>query len=261
MEEDLVAQLRGYLALAPGCFISHVTAARLWNIPLPAWAKRRRDVDIARRRPATQLRREGVIGHRLRITREEITEHHGLWLTTPARTWRDLASSLSVEDLVVAGDYLIRERMRDFSRYQQALCSQSDLINGMLPHVPGSVRLRTAAQQIRPGVDSPQETRLRLRLIAGGLPEPVVNHPLEDPYDGRPLRWGDLAYPEFRIVVQYEGDHHRSSAHWALDITRDSDWHAAGWTVIRLLAADLRDSGLLAVAKVRAALLRAGWVE
>lgn len=218
-------------------------------------------IDISRKNPAQRPRRRGVLGHQLRIEREEIILRDGIWLTTPARTWCDLASLLAEEDLVVAGDFLVRSRTRDFSEHRKALCTVAELTTLRLPRARANALRRAAAAKVRLGVDSPQESRLRLCLVRAGLPEPLVNHSLDDDFDGRPLRWADLAYPEYKIVIQYEGDHHRSRKRLAADIARDEDWQRAGWTVVRLTSGDLQAAGIYAVAKVRAALLRSGWQQ
>lgn len=260
-EADFRATIRSHLLVTPGGFASHITAAKLWRVPLPAWADARIEIDIARKRPAAAPRRKDVVGHRLRISRAEITCQDRLWLTTPARTWRDLASVLAEEDLVVAGDFLVRTRSRDFGGHREALCSVGSLADLLPERAKANALRRAAAAKVRLGVDSPQETRLRLRLVAAGLPEPAVDHSLDDEFDGRPIRWADLAYPEYKIVIQYEGDHHLSRRQLAADIARDEDWRNAGWTVVRLTATDLQAEGAYAAAKVRAVLLRAGWMQ
>ncbi|WP_145962040.1 hypothetical protein [Renibacterium salmoninarum] len=159
---------------------------------------------------------------------------------------------------MVAGDFLVRARSRDFGKHRKALCGVAELTELLPVRAKANVLRRAAAAKIRPGVDSPQESRLRLRLIAAGLPEPTVNHSLDDEIDGRPLRWADLAYINYKIVIQYEGDHHRSRNQLAADIARDDGWQHAGWTIVRLTAADLQAQGAYAVAKVRAALVRSG---
>lgn len=159
----------------------------------------------------------------------------------------------------MAGDFLVRARSRDFGEHRKALYGVAELTELLPVRAKANVPRRAAAAKIRPGVDSPQESRLRLRLIAAGLPEPTVNHSLDDEIDGRPLRWADLAYINYKIVIQYEGDHHRSRNQLAADIARDDDWQRAGWTIVRLTAADLKAQGAYAVAKVRAALVRSGW--
>lgn len=56
------------------------------------------------------LRVSGVIGHKLSLVDNEVRDWAGLPITTPARTWCDLASLLDIEDLVAAGDYIVHFR-------------------------------------------------------------------------------------------------------------------------------------------------------
>jgi hypothetical protein len=54
---------------------------------------------------------------------------------------------------------------------------------------------------------SPMETRLRLVLVLRGLPRPEVQFPVLDDRRRRAV-WLDLAYPEHRIGIEYEGGDH-----------------------------------------------------
>jgi very-short-patch-repair endonuclease len=51
----------------------------------------------------------------------------------------------------------------------------------------------------------------------------------------------DLAWPEQRLIVEYEGAHHFDGLQILRDDRRYERLIAAGWRVIRLSAADLRD--------------------
>jgi hypothetical protein len=106
---------------------------------------------------------------------------------------------------------------------------------------------------LRPGVDSPPETRTRLVLVAAGLPEPLVNADVLD-HTGAWLARPDLSWPRWRVAVEYEGDHHRTDrAQWRRDLGRDAVLQANGWLVLRVGADDLVRPDRL-VARVRAAL-------
>jgi hypothetical protein len=48
------------------------------------------------------------------------------------------------------------------------------------------------------------ETRLRLALGRGGLPEPFLNPRTE--LRAGVVRQPDLAYPEYRVAVEYDGE-------------------------------------------------------
>lgn len=92
--------------------VSHASAAALWGLWLPPG--RQAPPQLSRLRPAAQPRVAGVEGHRLRldpavdlvVLGAAGTAHT---VTSPGRTWLDLAAAgLRGEDLVVAGDALLR---------------------------------------------------------------------------------------------------------------------------------------------------------
>jgi very-short-patch-repair endonuclease len=81
------------------------------------------------------------------------------------------------------------------------------------------------------------ETLLRLLLIRSGLPEPDVNPPML--IAGKTLH-PDLAYPQWRVVLEYEGDGHRTDPRqWRRDITRREAFEDAGYRVIRVHSEDV----------------------
>ncbi len=49
----------------------------------------------------------------------------------------------------------------------------------------------------------------------------------------------DLAYPAWRIAIEYEGDHHRDRATFRKDIVRFNRLQAAGWATLRFTADDV----------------------
>ncbi|ANY07395.1 endonuclease domain-containing protein [Pseudonocardia sp. HH130630-07] len=100
---------------------------------------------------------------------------------------------------------------------------------------------------------SPQETRLRLLLVHGGLPRPVPQHPVVD--DREQLYWLDLAYPDARVGVEYDGgDHFATPTAARADAHRHTRLAALGWRVLRYTATDLRDAPDRVLAEVRRAL-------
>ncbi len=116
----------------------------------------------------------------------------------------------------------------------------------------GSATIREALGRAREKVESPKETETRLMIVDHGLPEPVVQH---EEYDGsRLVARVDLAYPQWRIAIEYEGDGHRvDQEQWRRDIRRQRDLEDRGWIVIRLTQADLRFPGDF-LARIRGAI-------
>lgn len=218
---------------------SHVTAARLWGILLPFRLEEDEWVHLTRWKGDNRARRPGVLGHRAPLTPRDVVEIYGASVTSPAWTWTDLAAKLSLEELVVAGDSLLRRK--DAPRRQcelnlpDPLSSPSQLSDAVKRRrgSRGIQRAREALPLLRSGVDSGPESRLRLLITQAGLPEPEVNQWVLDE-DGRRVSRPDLMYRELRIAIEYEGDHHRMDAdQWHRDINRDDRLRAMGWTVLR----------------------------
>ena len=82
------------------------------------------------------------------------------------------------------------------------------------------------------------ETRLRLLLLDAGAPPLNAQHDIRDER-GRLLGRADLAYPQWRIALEYEGDHHREREQFRRDVTRLNALRAAGWIVLRFTADDV----------------------
>ncbi len=254
------AALRAYTDLDDEATLSLGSAARLWNAPLPGWLEEDWRIHLARRRGLSTPRRVNIVGHQLALLPDEVVELDGVRLTSPARTWLDLASVLSIDDLVIAGDSMVCEHGPEFPVPREALCSIEDLRRMLERHrgSRGVRKARAAVELIRVGADSPPETRLRLALVRAGLPEPVLNHVIwsEDPWGGpgSPVLWPDAAYPQWRIALQYEGAHHNGEDQYLRDIRRADTTARSGWLEVRVSRWDLAGERPAAVRKVRAVL-------
>jgi hypothetical protein len=100
-------------------------------------------------------------------------------------------------------------------------------------------RARTALDLICERVESPRESRLRLCLVLAGLPTPACNVTIGS--EERPYGRVDLAYLVFKVIIEYEGDQHRTDRfQWNRDIERQEDFVRGGWVLIRVTAARLR---------------------
>lgn len=82
--------------------------------------------------------------------------------------------------------------------------------------------------------ESPMETRLRLLLMLAGLPSPVLQHRVL--IEGVNRRF-DLAYPEHKIAIEYDGEHHfMSEAAKHADAIRREAVARAGWATIGVVS-------------------------
>ena len=94
----------------------------------------------------------------------------------------------------------------------------------------GYNKCRRALLLARAGTDSSMETRTRLVLLKYGLNCPQVNYPIFVGNNTRPI-YLDLAYPEFKICIEYEGSHH--AGQWLNDARRRQMIEDAGWKYIQ----------------------------
>ncbi len=104
---------------------------------------------------------------------------------------------------------------------------------------------------------SPPESHLRVRLVLAGLPRPVAQYPVRVP-TGLILH-PDLAWPEFRVAVEYDGQWHSDADRMHLDRRRLNQLVAAGWLVLHVTGRRLRKEFPALVREIRAALVARGW--
>lgn len=234
----LLERCRAYVPVAPARFaFSHVTAARLYGIPLPHRLEREASLDVATTGD-TRPRRRGVNGHRVELG--DIRRVESLPVVAPERCWLQLAPRLSVDDLIIAGDHLVRRRAPS-----STLLALSEVVADAVG-ARGVRRALIALGDIRAGTDSPPETRTRLILVRAGLPEPVVGYTVIDA-DGYFVGTPDLAYIAEKIAIEYEGEVHRTDRRvFDDDIDRRERFERAGWRVVRVRAHHLRDPRVLA---------------
>lgn len=108
-----------------------------------------------------------------------------------------------------------------------------------LPPGRGTAQARRAAGLADEHAASPQETRLRLLLRRSGLPAPVTQFRVFDD-EGFVARL-DLAFPELRIGIEYDGLWHAERTAFLDDRRRQNRLTAAGWIVVHVTVEDLRD--------------------
>jgi hypothetical protein len=189
----------------------------------------------------------GVQVHRRAVRPDEvrtIDDAEGfVRLTTPLRTAWELAALESVSTAVSFIDAMVRAK---------------HLTNEHLERMVVDGRGRWGSRRVAkvvPFVDgrsmSPPESWVRVACVRAGLPTPVPQYAVHR--FGRWIGDADLAWPEHRLIVEYEGPHHFEELQIRRDDRRYEQFVAAGWRVIRLSSADIRDMAEV-VARIAAAL-------
>jgi len=240
--------------LRPDEAFCHVTALELWGLPLPERDDRSHPVVHVGGTVSRQRRRPQIVAHRYAGFR--VLTQQGLPLVDPVEAWVEAAPDLDVDDVVAVGDALAGTwssspvaRLVPLTALHAAVAASGGR--------PGAPVLRRAVRLVRARVDSPQETRLRLLVLRGGLPEPEVNERRwgsDGTYLGRP----DLSWPTARVALEYEGDHHRTDrATFRSDIRRRERFADHGWDLVRATAPDLVPPGAIELlARLRRRLVR-----
>jgi very-short-patch-repair endonuclease len=225
------------LVLGSDAVFSHHTAAALHGAPVPD--EPLLHISIT---GSVEPRIDGVVCHRLQNLGPPHT-FNGLRITSPARTFVDLAAFLDLNNLVCTGDALAAREPAGVAALRE------QILNGSGRR---GVRLaRRAVELINPRSRSYMESKLRLMLVLAGLPEPDVN---EDVYDsaGNYVACPDLAWRLVLLALQYEGNHHRiDPRQWHRDIGRDERMVEIGWTVLRITADDVNVSPAATIVRIR----------
>lgn len=233
----LVPRLHG------GQLIGGETAMRVWGYPHPGIWSVEAPIIVVVTTGSSRARNRGVTGRRLAEGRAHPWRIGGIPIVDPVAALFMCAATLTDDQMVIALD---------------ALISTSDNYPGLRPgrptytateitqrleawgRFPGSRRVRDALSRARAGVESPKETETRILLVAGGLPEPVVQYEIHR--NSILIARSDMAYPAFKIAIEYEGDGHRTSRdQWRRDVRRQRELEDEGWIVIRVTQLDLND--------------------
>jgi hypothetical protein len=255
------------LLLGTGAAISHSSAAAVRGLPLPLALRLDSRLHVSVPRPRRAPRIAGVHGHSIDLAPAQFEQRFVVAPSTGEAlpvsvvdeplTLVTCATQVAVPDLVALADAMLR-RAKVERRPDPMLAALQ-----LGPGRPGFVRLARAAPLRRAGVRSRAETLLRLMIASAGLPEPVVAHPVHSTALSSE-RWtaeADLAWPNFRVLVEYEGDGHRTSRRqFATDVRRFDRYADEGWRAVRATRADVFDDPRELMSRIARRLRDGGWV-
>ncbi len=193
----------------------------------------------------------GILIHTGVIADDEVDVVDGMTCTSVARTCYDIGRRRPLDTAIIQIDALLNVTNVGVDR-----------VKGIAERYPGARgirRLRSALDLADAGAESPQETRLRLLLVRGGVPRPATQIPVADER-GRVRRRIDMGWPEWTVGVEYDGEQHWTNPeNHENDIVRLEFLASRGWTIVRVSARQLRYRGPEIVARAWNALHRAGY--
>ncbi len=232
LDHDNWGRWMGATLTAPHTFLSHVSGAAAWGV----WSFERRFETVTRPGSGGPRRHGGVRVYRSTQLEGDVTELHGIPITTVPRTLLDLARGVSdralaravreavrldLVTLLAIGDALGKHRgRRGAGRLARAVARYSGL---------PLARARSGA-----------EVRAMEILGDSGRPLPQLNVRIAG-------EEADLSWPDRRLIIEIDG------APFHLDVGEDvrkqAAWERAGWTVHRLPSDDVyeRPNRLLAL--------------
>lgn len=235
--------------MSPQQFFSHLTAAQLWGLRLPEGFYLNA-LHVTSLAPMRAPRSVSVVGHQ--ATAARVLTVGGLRVSHPVDAWVDSSAFLSIDNLVIMADGLVRRK--------KPLATMEQLDAAVTSHRGrrGFTRLVAALPLVRANSDSARETMLRLLLERAGFPEPEVNGEVAND-QGVVIAHGDLVYREFRTVVEYDGGQHRTDEEqFDIDIERIERMIEADWRVLRVGKSLMRRRPTL-IGMVTSALTSRGW--
>jgi hypothetical protein len=155
----------------------------------------------------------------------DVTELHGIPVTTVARTLLDLAGVASARELARAVDAAERRDLFDLAAVDDVLARARGR--------RGVVALRDAIAAWRPRYTrSELEDRFAALVEKAGLPPPQLNVLLDGEHAQHEV---DAFWPATWLVVELDSfAYHRTRRDRERDAARDADLELAGYRVVRL---------------------------
>jgi very-short-patch-repair endonuclease len=165
--------------------------------------------------------RSGCLVREITVESSDLDVVDEIRITNPVRTAFDCARWLPLTEAVVVVDALAHAELITAESFAAYVRSHRKL--------RGVRQADWVAQLLEPLSESAMESRLRVLLINSGFENPVAQYVVKD-RTGNFVGRADLAYPERRIIVEYDG-----AQHWEqrrADDRRRDGMRALGWTVL-----------------------------
>ena len=202
----------------PSAVVAGVAAARWWDLaglqPAPTTLLVPRSCGV---RHAMLRRSDDLLAVEIRAE-----EHGCIRVTDPTRTLLDLGAVLDADHLERAVESAIRRRLTSVPRLRhRAAALKRPGRSG-----PSAVLAVLARRPAGGRADSDGEVLLLQLLREAGVLAPVRQHRVG------PWRF-DLAWPDRKVAIELDGDHHRSASQLRADGRKQNLAVVQGWTVLR----------------------------
>lgn len=217
--------------MPPHAFFCSVTAAVIMRVPLSRPLELRGKLHVGVPFPHHPPEVAGVIGHRYRRTGTHTRVWNGLRVSEPELVWCELATELSLPDLVAVGDHLIHWRLP--ATTVEKLARAVDAYPGRR----GRPIMRRALELLDNRSESRKESHLRVIMVQAGFTGLVSNLEIST-RDGTEYR-ADFAFPREKVIVEYQSDYHLEAEQFRKDMTRIAKLEADGWFVMQVNVDDL----------------------
>jgi hypothetical protein len=216
------------LLMPPSAVLGGRSAAAVLGAPAPGYG----DPVTVVVPPGTKWRGPGGVRvHSADVPAPDVLlDDEGIRHTGPVRTAWDVGTLEPIGTAVGVLDAMVRTGLLDVGTLRQL---QERPMGAWR-----SRRARRAFALVDGRSESPPESWVRVACALGGLPAPVLQYEVVE--DGVWLARVDLAWPEHRLIVEYDGEYHFEGLQIVKDDARLAALVAAGWRVIRLSAANLR---------------------
>ncbi|HZM80007.1 MAG TPA: hypothetical protein VFC19_30095 [Candidatus Limnocylindrales bacterium] len=235
----LLCKAAGAFLLPAGAAIAGRSAAYLYGVRLVGGDDPVEVVTPGRFGPMA-----GLVVHKGQLVAKDRRTVDSIPVTSPHRVCWDLACWMELVEAIVFVDAMAAQRLvtrESLRRYAEERAGER-----------GHARVMRVVELMEAAAESPQESRLRVRLVLAGLPRPVAQYIVTkgEAFVARV----DLAWPELKIAIEYDGRWHASASQLEHDRKRLNRLLGQEWMVFHVTADQLRNNFDELVAQLRSAI-------
>lgn len=211
---------------------SHCSAIVYWGVSPPPDCRIDDALHLSYPNRSARRRIAGTRAH-MWASRFDTSDLADFRVASPAMALAQVSQHCSEETIaVIAGSFACRDKRR-------RVATIDEIIAYFLANkgFRGRAKCLAIAPFLMANADSPPEARLVVLLMRDGLGRPVVNHQII--IDSGEYCFLDIAYPEFKVGIEFQGAYHANPAQMRADIARLNKLRMLGWEIIQVTILDL----------------------